>query len=144
MADPHVVTALCEKYARMSGELRSLNRYVEKLRRDIAHVEATIRLFKRDWQRDHTVPIKPGKPSRWGGRGQGLRLATDVLREAGEPLTAREIASRALAKRGIELPDSRTLTAVADSLARSLERRLGQGVIRIEGKPLRWGLAGQY
>lgn len=59
------------------------------------------------------------------------------------PMTAHEIAARALAINGIELPDNKTLSAVAGSLAASLERRVGHGVTIIEGRPRRWQLTGK-
>lgn len=140
MADPHVISALNSKYARLSGELRKLERQTDKLRKDIAHIEATIRLFRAEWHGSEITPVAPLKPSRWGGRGQGLRLALDVLRNADQPMTAREIATKALASPGIELPDSKTLSAVAGTITACLERRVGVGVTVIEGRPRRWQL----
>lgn len=143
MADPHVLTALNAKYARLTGELQRLNRRAEKVRADIAHVEATIRLFRADWVGEAVKPINPIKPSRWKRRGQGLVTALSIMREAGGPMTAREVATKALSAQGMELPDSKTLSAVAGSLAASLERRVGHGITIIEGRPRRWQLTGK-
>lgn len=141
MADPHVITALNAKYARLTGELRKLTRQADQVRADIAHVEATIRLFRADWDEDQVKPIGPIKPSRWSRRGQGIRTALDVLREANAPMTTREIATRALAAHGIVMPNGKALSAVAGTLAACLERRAGKGVTMIEGRPKRWKLA---
>lgn len=141
MAEPHVLTALNAKYARISGELGKLNNRADKLRIDMAHIEATIRLFRADWSGDGVAPIQPMKPSRWHGRGTGLQTALTVMREAGQPMTARQIAEKALAKHGIGLPDAKTLSAVSGSLAASLERRVGKGVVMHGGKPRRWAVS---
>ena len=47
------------------------------------------------------------KPNSVFARGELTRFALDVLREAGEPLPVRVIAVRALAMKGIALPDPR-------------------------------------
>lgn len=143
MADPHVITALNAKYARLTGELQKLNRQADKVRADLAHIEATIRLFRADWVGEAVKAIGPIKPSRWKRRSQGLVAALNIMREAGGPMTAREIAARALSAQGIELPDGRTLSAVAGSLTKSMERRIGNGVTMIEGRPRRWQLTGK-
>ena len=143
MADPHVITALNAKYARLTGELQKLNRQADKVRADIAHVEATIRLFRADWAGEAIKAIGSVKPSRWKRRGQGLVTALGVMREADCPMTARESAAKALAVHGIALPDNKTLFAVAGSLAASLERRVGNGVAMIDGRPKRWQLTGK-
>lgn len=140
MAETHVLSALNAKYARLAGELRKLDKQADKLRRDIVHVEATIRLFRADWAKEAVAPVAPLRPSRWGGRGQGLRLALQALRETDQPMTAREIAAKALAMRGIELPDGKSLSAVAGTIAACLERRAGDCVSMIEGRPKRWML----
>jgi hypothetical protein len=140
MADPHVISALNAKYARLTGQLRKLDRQSEVLRRDISAVEATIRLFRKDWQGEGIAAVAPIKPSRWGGRGQGVRLALDVLRGAEHPLTAREVATGAFRMQGLALPDSKTITAVAGSIEQCLARRAGNGVNRIDGKPPRWSI----
>ena len=140
MADLNVISALNRKYARLTGELRQLERRADKLRKDIAHIEATIRLFRSDWQKEAIAPVRSNKPSRWGRRGHGLRLALDVLRKADRPMSAREITIEALASCGIDLPDSKTLTIVAGTIAGGLERRVGNGVTVIEGRPKRWQL----
>ena len=143
MADPHVITALNAKYARLTGELQKLNRQADRVQADIAHVEATIRLFRADWAGEAIKAIGPIKPSRWKRRGQGLVTALNIMREADGPMTAREIAAKALAAHGITLPDGKTLSTIAGSLAASLERRVGNGVAMIDGRPKRWQLTGK-
>lgn len=140
MADAHVISALNRKYAQLTGELRKAKRETARLRRDVAHVEATIRLFRADWAKEGVASIAPIKPSRWGGRGTGLRLALGVLRDATEPLTARQITTAAVDAGGIALPDSKALSAVAGRTAACLERRIGSGVVRHDGRPPRWSV----
>ncbi len=56
-----------------------------------------------------TLPPRRYAPNPHFARGELPRLAMDILRRAGEPLATREVAVRALARKGITLPDSRTL-----------------------------------
>jgi hypothetical protein len=142
MADDNLISALTRKFAKLTGELDHAERRAARLRKDIAAIEATIRVFREDWQADTVAPVRPKRPSRWGGRGVCLRLSLDALRSATEPLTAREIALRVLAARGVEMPDARALWAAAGSVSGALNRRVGQGVVVIEGYPKRWSLDG--
>ena len=92
MADTHVLAALTRKYAAMLGELRQCVGRSEKLRADLAHVEATIRLFREDWDAAGVRATRPRLAYRWNRYGQGVTTALDVLRDAAEPMTARELA----------------------------------------------------
>jgi hypothetical protein len=55
MADPHVITALNRKYAELKGHLDRHSNEAKKLRKSMAHVEATIRLFRDDYASDMVV-----------------------------------------------------------------------------------------
>lgn len=137
MSDPHIITILTAKYARLSGQLRNLERQSEGLRRDIAHVEATLRLFRRDWDGEGVSPIAPRKSSRWGDRGEGVTLIFRVLREAEGPLTTTEIVRRVFALRGLPEPEGAALRVAASPVHNALRNR--DGVV-CEGQPKRWAL----
>lgn len=140
MADPHVITALNRKYAELKGHLDRHSNEAKKLRKSMAHVEATIRLFRDDYDVAGIAPVAPNKAIRWRSRGYGIRLATQVMRGAGKPLTTHEIAVATMERAGIAY-DLQTAKDVAASLRQSLKRRVGKGVVVVDGYPTRWAVA---
>ena len=81
------------------------------------------------------LPPRRYKANQTFARGELPRLAMDIMRAAGEPLATREIAVRALAAKGITLPDRHTtkLTRLrlqqmfCDWTAKGLMVRVGAG-----------------
>jgi hypothetical protein len=48
MADPHVISALREKRALVSGLIEKLERKLEQHRADLTHIDGVLRLFQPD------------------------------------------------------------------------------------------------
>lgn len=110
------------------------------IKRDLAHVEATIRLFKADWDRTAVAPLRPKVRSRWAGKGRASQAALAVLRAADQPLSAREIAVRIMEAKGIDATDARAVQEVASGVHGALKRRLGNGVVAHDGFPRLWAI----
>lgn len=138
MAELHVLTALHTKYSQLMGQLRQRECEAERLRGDLAHIEAVIRLYRPDWSGDSIKPRFVPKPSRWGGRGEGLRTALAILREADAALTTREIVVRVLERRGQDEPPYDELKLICASFNGALRNRIGRGVRLVDGYPKRW------
>jgi hypothetical protein len=143
MAEPHVLTALYDKYATVMGELRKCECEAEKRRADLAHIEATIKLFKPDWTGDGIKPHKAHKPSRWHGRGAGMRTTLAILRDATEPLTTREIVVRVLERHNMPDPHYDEVKLICASFNSALRNRIGRGVMLVDGHPKRWVIEGR-
>lgn len=139
MAETHVITALNRKYAELKGHLDRHSNEARKLRKSMAHVEATIRLFRDDYDVSAIAPVIPNKAIRWRSKGYGIRLAMKAMQEAGKPLTTHELAVAAMERGGIEY-DLQTAKDVAAALRQSLKRRVGKGVVMVDGYPTRWAL----
>lgn len=137
MADSNVLSALTRKYALILGELRQCEGRSDKLRADLVHIEATIRLFRADWDSE-VRPRRPRKASRWLRHGDGVRTAIDVLRASPVPMTSREIAVRVLALAGVDCVEAAHLNAAAHSIAASLKLKSRFGVVGDDSRPRRW------
>ncbi|MEZ5734941.1 MAG: hypothetical protein R3E09_03900 [Novosphingobium sp.] len=135
MGDTFVLGGLEARYAAKLGELRRFERESGKLRRELAKIGATIQLYRPEWSGADVKPIKPRKPSRWGGRGRGIRTALDVLREAQGPLTTNEIARRVLERLDMPVPPLKELRLILASFNGALTKRIGEGVICHAGPP---------
>jgi hypothetical protein len=140
MADNQLVCGLKAKYAELLGQLEQCERRAEALRSEMAHVEATLRMFQGDWTPDTATGKRPYRPSRWSRRHQGTRLALTILREADKPLTTNEIALELLQRSGMPV-DRDGIERTTALLRSALTKRIGQGVVCHEGYPKRWSIA---
>lgn len=141
MAETHVIIALNRKYAELLGEVKRHQHEARKLRKSMMHVEATIRLFRADYDVSEISPVIPYKAVRWRTKGQGIRFAIEALRDAKRPMTTQELAIAAMKRGGLPTSDLQAVRDVIPSLRGSLKHRIGRGVVMIEGRPVRWALA---
>jgi hypothetical protein len=142
MAEPHVLTALYDKYAVVMGALRQCECKADKHRADLEHIEATIKLFKPEWTGDGIKPRKAHRASRWPGRGAGMKTALSILRTATEPLTTRQIVLMVLERHNMPEPELDELKLICASFNGALPNRIGRGVRLVDGHPKRWAIEG--
>ncbi len=140
MAQSPVLYSLHNKYRHIKGELASLDNQCEKLRADMMHLEHTIMLFANDWSGDDLTGKKPNRPSRWSSRGEGLKTALAILREATAPMSGRDIVIATTRRLDMPLPVPKILYQQSGSMNTLLGKRVGKDMVRHEGKPLRWSL----
>ena len=141
MAEPHVITALVAKYACLQGQLKATEQEAERLRVEIGHIEATIRIFRQDADLSLVAPRMPRNRNPWFRKGQCTTAALDVLRQSQVPMSAREIALQLLQDRGVANANGRTLKFLTSTIYGSLNRRK-DGPLRLhtDGFPKRWSL----
>src|ERR1700710_1945930 len=105
MAEPHVIGALRNKRAEVAGVLRQLEQQLGQQRADLAHLDATMRLFNPDIRPNDIPPQPPRARNAWFRPGECLRLIYDELRQATQPLTTRELAERIMCLKAIPAAD---------------------------------------
>ena len=137
MSETHILSALKAKHGHVKGQIVALDAQATQLRIDLDHIEHVIRMFQQDWRASNKATA-PRKPSRWDKRGQGIKTALTVLREASEPMTAREIVLAVWARTGLPVPAKQELYRISATFNMALARRVGKGVVVIEGTPKRW------
>jgi hypothetical protein len=141
MAEPHVLTALYDKYAVVMGALRQCEGEADKHRVNLEHIGATIKLFKPEWTGDGIKPRKAHKASRWQGRGAGMKTALSILRTATEPLTTRQIVLMVLERHSMPEPDLDELKLICASFNGALRNKAAKGgLVMVEGYPKRWAI----
>src|SRR5260370_41659423 len=102
------------------------------------HVEDVIKMLDPSYSL-RAISVKRRRPNPWFKRGTVYRRAVDVLRVATEPLTAREIAERALATPNIKRPDKAALADLTGTINTSLRNHDGKAGQRTnEASPARW------
>jgi hypothetical protein len=125
MAKPHFIDTLRNKRAELAGLISQFERQLSHQRADLAHLDSTLRLF------DPTIRLSEIRPRRrdvrktWFRRGECLRLIYDALREAGQPITTRDLSERIMQIRAIPAAEARTRDLVSGHCSpRSTERRI--------------------
>ena len=97
----HVIHALARKYAELAGQLKKLNAETAQMAEQLEHVRATILIFEPGYRIRSIAPKRPKAKSSYGPKGKLIRLVLEALRDAREPVSAREIAERVLTARGV-------------------------------------------
>jgi hypothetical protein len=140
MADPHVISALREKRAFVSGAIEKLERKLEQHRADLTHIDGVLRLFQPDRDPgDIKAKRTYARRTRYFARNELSRLCMDALRVAdGALMTTEEIAGRVIEAKGFDAADAALRKAIGEqvlALLRSFRKRgtveqigLGRGV----------------
>ena len=135
--------ALVRKRAELAGEIEARLAEVDRLRVDLLHLDAAIRILCPEAQPEL---IKPRRPSRkgcdWFGRGELGRLVLDALRDAPEPLGSMALARAVMERKGMVAAEAVALRRVENMVDGALRRREGQTVERVaNGRALVWRLS---
>src|SRR3954452_13884316 len=101
MAEPHVVAALKDKRAELSGSIAALEKRIGQHRADLLHVDAVLRLFAPEFEPATILPRAVRRPNSWFKPGELARLGLEELCTAPTPL--RKLASNALTRQGADL-----------------------------------------
>jgi hypothetical protein len=140
MSELHVIGALRNKRAELAGVLRQLEQQLVQQRADLAHVDATMRLFDPDIRPKDIRPKQPRERTAWFRQGECLRLIYDELREATQPMTTRELAEQIMRVKAIPAADDDCRERVQKTLLASLNRAK-QTIARVEiAGVVRWRL----
>jgi len=122
MTELHVIGALRNKRAELAGTLRQLEQQLVQQRANLAHLDATMRLF------DPGIRPKDIRPRQQRVRnasfrpGECLWLIYDELREATQPVTTRELAERIMRVKAMPVADNNRRELVQKTLLASLNR----------------------
>jgi uncharacterized coiled-coil protein SlyX len=122
MAERHIIGALRTKRAELSGTLRQLEQQLAQQRANLAHLDATMRLFDPEIRPKDIRPGQQRARNAWFRPGECLRLTYDELRDATQPATTRELAERIMRLKAMPMTDDRCRELVQKTLLSSLNR----------------------
>jgi hypothetical protein len=131
MAELHVIGALRNKRAELAGMLRQLEQQLVQQRANLAHLDATMRLFDPDIRPKDVRPKQPRVRNVWFRPGECLRLIYDELRAATQPVTTRELTERIMGVKAMAAADDHRRELVQKTLLGSLNRAK-QTIARVE------------
>jgi hypothetical protein len=141
MAELHVISALKDKRATISGELLVLEAKMDNLYRDLAALDRTLRMFDPDAHPQGIPPIIRRKVDPRFRQGTWSASVLRILREAGKPLAVREVA--ALVAKQFSLPYEKPTERVnLDNRIRIALKKPRQGVVsEWNGSVMVWRVA---
>jgi hypothetical protein len=146
MADPHVISALREKRALVSGLIEKLERKLEQHRADLTHIDGVLRLFQPDRDPGEIKAKRTyARRTRYFARNELSRLCMDALMAAdGGLLTTDAIAGWIIEAKGFDAADMALRKAISEqclALMRSFRKRGAVEQIGL-GRGVKWKLAG--
>ena len=116
-----IISTLRDKRLEVADAIERLERQVDQHRADLAHLEATMRLFDPNVEPETFQPTPPRRRNDWFGPGDCRRRIHDVLRDAGGPMTTREIVEGVMAAKKLPEDDARTREIDSKNRARLVE-----------------------
>ena len=122
MGEPHIISALSSKRAELAGIVSQLERQLGQQQANLAHLDATIRLFDPDIRPNTIRPKQQRARNAWFRPGECLRLIYDELRDAVQPMTTRELAERIMRLKAMPMVDDRQRELVQKTILGSLNR----------------------
>jgi hypothetical protein len=155
MGSTNLLMGLERKYAHLTGELAAkqeeivriekavktipaLQARAEELRNLADHAAALLEHLKPGWKPEATKPVRPFVHKLPIKLGQCGRRGLEVLRDAKEPMTAREIADEVLRLAGVFEPDAETRQRTTNTIQAILRQRRGKTVDSDDQWPQRW------
>ena len=133
MAESHVVSALANKRAEMAGMIARAQQQIGQFRADLAHLDATIRLFAPAMEPE-TIPPKRIRQTDLRFEPGGLsRRALDALRRAGMPIRAPDLVRAMMIDNGLDPADRANFAHVQWKVRDTLKRLGKRGLVASEG-----------
>ena len=139
----HVLSGLIRKRQEIADALDAAQSKVRQLILDIDAVDGTIRLFQPDIDLSN-VRVRPAPRRHEAHRGDTSRLIMGLLREAGEPLSHREVTLKVMEHRGLNIADKPLYETLRLRIGASLRGMRDRGrIVSGEGRGsgVRWSLA---
>lgn len=135
MSDPHVIKAFAKKRAELSGDIQNTQAKLRQMILDLERVDATLLMFDPDY-RIESIKLKAFRPPEdWSERGQMTRLVLGILRQASEPMTARDVAIQLVAERALDQSDEKLLRLMTKRCGVPLRGQRDKGVARSQQGP---------
>jgi hypothetical protein len=133
--------ALRRLHAEIGGKIIDNRKNAKRLREDKRHVAAVIRMFSPEYDVKAIAARRTYKANAWFKRGTLFRSALDIMRNASEPLTVRQIVDRMLAAKRITNVRPDQVRGLQCAVLASIRHRRGKGIQTVGGgSPAHWKL----
>jgi len=133
MAESHVVSALVSKRAEIAGMIARTQQQLGQFRADLAHVDATIRLFAPAMVPETISAKKIRQSDLVFERGELSRRVLDALRRAGAPIRAPDLVRAVMINIGLDPADHASFAHVQWKVRDTLSRLNKRGLLASDG-----------
>ena len=133
-----VLSALIRLHAELGGKIKDNAREAARLRQNMKHVEAVLKLLKPGFDTRPIAVRRRYNANPLFKRGTVFRAALGILRAAPGPLTADEIVVALFQSKGVASPSRDERRFLYGAVNSSLRNNLGKSVATVEGRPRRW------
>lgn len=144
MATDLVLAGIVRKRAELAGDIERTHEALKRMIADLSSLDATLRLFDPDIEIEAIKPKAFRPPADWAQRGEMSRIILDVLRQAAEPMTTRDIAFQLLIERALDNNDQKLLRLMTKRVGVALRHQRDGGVVESDqgpGQYMLWRLA---
>lgn len=135
MADPHVITALVKRRSELSGDIETTQKKLQQMIVDLEHLDRTLLMFNPEYRIDTIKPKAFRPPEDWSKRGQMSRIILGILRQAEEPMTARDIAVQLILERRLNQEDQKLVRLMGKRCGVALRGMRDRGIAKSEEGP---------
>jgi multidrug resistance efflux pump len=126
MTDPLVVQTLRDTRAEILGRIAAYEAQIAQAKHDLAHVNATIRLFTEPEKQRARYLVSHG----FFKKGEIADICAQHLSVEGE-LTTRELAERVMAERGLDVTDATLRNSVVFKVVQALRHAKRRRLVRM-------------
>lgn len=128
MTDP-VLAALVTRRAELTGSIHKTQSELQQMHADLASLDAVIRQIDPDYKVD-TIRPRYRRAPQAGEFGSISRTVLDHLRRAGKPLSAKNLAGRIIAERGLNTGDPKLRRQMNKRVDMALRYQRTNGMVR--------------
>lgn len=128
---PNTVAGLMEKRRELAALLKRVRAEEKKIVCDLDHIDAAIRLFDPTADTDRIVRHPTKHRAK---KGEVVRLAVRMLKDADRPLTSLDIVHAQVKARGLKADDA-TLVIMRKRVGACLTKLKNDGVVRVVPLP---------
>jgi hypothetical protein len=133
------INGLRRKRAHLAGEIEMAARRLAKDRVALAALDATLRLFHPEADPEQIVTIRPALRCLNFRHGEQRRYCLEALRDAGRPLSTRQITEYVMRAKGLARDNTVPWRRVREQVRRVLARMAQRGTVRqIVSEPEAW------
>jgi hypothetical protein len=135
----HIETLFRDELPVLSARTHRVNRLIECAEELLAEIDPT-------WTPERVKAVRPNvhkAPTAIGRISKGTLV---VMREAGKPLTIREIADQLVAMEGVGEIDDKTHKAIRNAIDSSLRQKVAKNIVQHDGAKFarKWSLVARH
>lgn len=131
MAESHVISGLTAKRSEVAGHILKYEQQIAALRCDLAHLDATIKLFDPEFNLRGIRAKKIRTRNRFFENGECHRLMLEALRDCGGRASTGQLAATLVVRKGL---GEEHLNGVHHTLDGALRRAAASGAVVAVGK----------